>query len=93
MAAPISGHREVATAKTPVRLAEHRVMVARLDVWALATNGGKVYVGAENVSAVAGYETGAPLDAGDTIWFEDVDLSTIWLDAETSGEGVTWLAR
>lgn len=93
MADPVSGHREVLTAKTPVRLAEHPVRMARLDIWALATNTTKVYVGAENVSAVAGSETGAPIDAGDSIWFEDVELSNIWLDVETSGEGVTWLAR
>lgn len=57
---------------------------------ALKTNTGDIYAGGSAVSAVSGSEAGQPLAAGDSITFPVDDAATVFIDAEVSGEGVTF---
>ena len=88
-----SGRQAVTTAGTAERLAEDPFRVDRVDIFALDANADRVYVGDHAVSAVASNQQGAPLSAQEQLWFENVDLADIWIDAAVSGEGVTWIAR
>lgn len=89
------GRKTVTTAGTPVRLSEIELpIVARVDITALPSNGGSVFVGTRDVSGVSGNEKGWKLDVlsgiGDTVTFERQQLFDVWIDATVSGEGVHW---
>ena len=59
-------------------------------VKALLANTNNIYVG--NVNGDVASTNGMELDAGDPIIFNYVgDLNNIWIDADTNGEGVSWL--
>lgn len=59
-------------------------------VKALLANTNNIYVG--NVNGDVASTNGLELDAGEVIIFNYVgDLNNIWIDADTNGEGVTWL--
>ncbi len=90
---PKSGRQVVTTAGTAEPLSDAPFRVARVDIFALDANGGRVYVGDHAVSAVASNQQGAPLSALEQMPFKNVDLANIWIDAAVSGEGVTWMAR
>jgi len=90
--------RTVTTAGTAVRLATSTFKVQKVAIKALASNSGVVYVGkthnADDVSSADGFELSAkesvsldPFDVNgqDTV----IDLYDIWVDAATSGEGVS----
>jgi hypothetical protein len=71
-----------------------------VSVWitALKSNTKPVCVGASNVLAAAGSENGIQLDPCQTVCIHAgmsgdgglLDLSTIYVDAEVAGEGVTY---
>lgn len=89
------GRKTVTTAGTPVRLVPNeRPIAERVDITALVSNGGSIYVGTRDVSGVSGSETGWKLDIlsgiGDTVTFENQQLFDVWIDATVSGEGVHW---
>lgn len=87
----LSGRQLVFSAGQSVRITDQSQPVLDVDITALETNTGSIYVGNENVGATAGNESGyAPLKPGDTITFEDVDLFEIWIDAGTDEDGVHW---
>ena len=69
-------------------------IAGRIDITALRTNTGQVYIGDVNVSAQAGSEAGFELDVvsnrGDTITLYNQDLYELWIDATVNGEGVFW---
>jgi hypothetical protein len=67
--------------------------VVRVDIFALDANTDRIYVGGVDASAVASNQRGAPLSAKEQIWFENVDLANVWIDAVVAGEGVSWIAR
>lgn len=87
--ATISGKKTVTTAGTAVALGSG-VVNGALMVKALLENTNNIYVG--NVNGDVASTNGLELDAGEVIIFEFVgNLSDIWIDADTNGEGVTWL--
>ena len=91
MASLKSGRQLVFTVGEPVRLSDVSMIVQDVDVTALSTNTGTIYVGDVDVGAAAGSEAGfSPLSAGDALTFENVDLREIWLDATVAENGVHW---
>ena len=85
-----SGRSEVAEIGEPMQLHAGSMEAQDIDIVALATNTGVVWVGDYNVRAAVGNETGVPLDPGLGYHLEAVDLSTVYIDSVTAGEGVTW---
>jgi hypothetical protein len=87
----LSGQKTVTTAGTAVVLGAQRID-GPLTVKALLANTNNIYIGndgAGDVTSGNGYE----LDAGDVITFQYVgNLASLWLDADTNGEGVSWHA-
>lgn len=89
--AAMSGVNTVTTAGTAEALGTVSINGA-LMVKALTTNTGLAYVGNDGAGDVAS-TNGMPLAAGDAVIFNYVgNLSTIWIDVATNGEGVAWLA-
>jgi hypothetical protein len=93
--------KTVTTAGTREVLAtgsQDKVRVRALVIRALDTNGGLVYVGKSNVLAAT--PVGYPLRPGETLkmkvsfegWQkgEAINMSNVYLDVETSGEGVAY---
>ena len=80
-------------AATPIptkrRLWPTPLQVPHVDIFALHSNTDRVYIGDENVSAIAGTEAGTPMSAGDVKSYGNVDLSMIWIQAVIVGEGVS----
>lgn len=62
--------------------------VKSIVVKAFASNTGLIFVGGSAVVSTDGFQ----LSAGDTVSLDIVQTSTVWIDSEVSGEGVTWLA-
>ncbi len=86
-----SGQKTVAAAGTAEALGS-QVINGPIMVKALLANSNNVYVGNDGAGDVTS-ANGLELDAGDSVVFEFVgDLSEIILDADTNGEGVSWLA-
>ena len=85
----LSGKTTVTTAGTAVVLGNMTVD-GPLMVKALLANTNNIYVG--NVNGDVASTNGLQLDAGEVIIFNYIgDLNNIWIDADTNGEGVTWL--
>ena len=93
MTDPHPGRQTVTAAGTAEPLSREPFRVTRVDLFALDANTDRIYVGGPAVSAVASNQQGAPFSAKEQLWFENVDLADIWIDAAVSGEGVTWIAR
>jgi hypothetical protein len=86
-----SGRKVVTTAGTAVQLASTRTPAGRVTITALKSNTLQVAIGGSNVLATAGSETGILLAKADqSITFFVDDLSKIWVDAGTSGDGVSY---
>lgn len=78
-----------------VPLSEWSMLVKTVTVAALATNTTAIAIGSASVLARAGEMNGLPMNGGtrpDMWTWNDVDLSTIWIDAITANEGVSYLA-
>jgi len=84
----------VTAAATRERLTTADLKVAAVMIQSEVSNTGQVYVGDNQVSATS---CGVELDSGDSIIFEAatfgmadalISMSDIWLDVETSGDGV-----
>lgn len=90
-----SGRKVVTTAGTAVALASSTAIVS-VTITALSTNTKLVVIGGEkDVVAEAAKRSGTPLAAGASVKFGEEldaidDLGSIWLDAEVSGEGVSY---
>lgn len=80
-----SGQATVTTAGTRVQLPPATGI--SVTVKAKAGNAGSVFVGGPNVSA----STGFILAAGESASFDVSNLSLVWLDAATNGDGVSYL--
>lgn len=90
-----SGAKTVTTAGTREPLLTGRreeVAVLSVTIKALSTNTGKVYVGDHAVASTNGF----PLDANDSLDYATgdrsrlINLSQIYLDVDTNGEGVRY---
>lgn len=84
----ISGRKTVADAATPEAVASAKTLVHWVDITALSSNAATVTIGASGVSN--GTQSGITLSAGDTHTWFDVDLSTVFVDVATNGEGVAY---
>lgn len=89
------GRKTVTTAGIPVRISDLELPISgRVDITAIASNDGSIYVGTQDVSGVSGNEKGWKLDVlsgiGDTVTFEKQQLFDVWIDATVDGEGVHW---
>jgi hypothetical protein len=85
-----TGQQTVATAGTAEQLNGGTSLTvpdgSELIVRALPGNSDTVYVGDSSVSASSGHA----LDASDPVALSITDVSSVYVDAGTSGEGVSW---
>ena len=89
--AATSGQKTVTTAGTAVVLGTVSIN-GPLLVKALSANTNPVFVGNDGAGDVTS-ANGLQLAAKETVVFNYVgNLSTIWVDATTNGEGVCWIA-
>jgi hypothetical protein len=95
-----SGQTVVAAAGTRVILLAgdpQNIRVKSVNIRALSTNGGIIYVGGSDVSNLVGRELIAnenvTIQVSDEDWKHgsSVNLSKIWLDASVNGEGVSYI--
>ena len=94
----ISAAVTITTAGTRVPLSATSVLCSRLVIRTPASgNTGLVYVGGSNVSSSNGYQLPAGGGTGGTVEFdsvmlghagEEIDLSQVYLDADTNGNSV-----
>lgn len=84
------GRAVVPSSGTPVPLSEASEVVTSILVTALPTNTNLVWVGGPTVRAAVGFERGVPLSAKDSHYIEVADLSRVYVDAITNGEGVAF---
>lgn len=86
----LSGQTTVANAGTALALGD-QVINAAVTVKALKANTGVIYIGNDGSGDVAD-DSGFQLEAGEQITFDFAgNLSSILIDAEVNGEGVTWI--
>jgi len=67
-------------------------LVSRVDIFALSNNTGTVRLGGDTVCCKSDHECGVPLEATDAYILHNTDLHEVWIDAETTDDGVTWTA-
>lgn len=85
------GRKVVAAAGTAERLVSSNTFARKVTIMAEVDNTGYVVVGDSTVVAALGTRKGIPLSAGTSITMYVSDLYGIWLDVETSGDGVTFI--
>jgi len=81
------GEKLVAVAGTRVTLVAASESIKGVQIKALDTNTGKIYVGDVTVAAANGYDLGA----GEVVYVNIDDAVKVYLDAAVSGEGVRYL--
>jgi len=87
----ISGQKTIAAAGTAEALGT-ALIHGPLIVKALLANTNNVYVGNDGAGDVTS-GNGIELDAGEVVVFNHVgSLSTLIVDVDTNGEGVSWMA-
>lgn len=85
------GSKDVAVAGTPEQLSATSQLCLGVALTARAGNTGAIAYGFSNaVRATAGSEIGAQLAAGASVFLPITDLVHVWLDAEVSGDGVSY---
>jgi hypothetical protein len=89
--APKSARKLVSTPGSPVQLASSATQCRRVDVTALNTNKGFIFLGDSSVSGVAGSEQGTLIIPTGTISLQVSDVSSLWIDVQTgnANDGVT----
>lgn len=88
----LSGRKVVAAAATAERLSTSDARIVAVEVQAETDNTGTVVIGDSGVIASQSTRKGIALDPGDSRVLNVSQLSAIWLDVTTSGDGVTYLA-
>lgn len=83
-----NGKKAVTTAGSAVALAASTTLTHSVTIRALHANTNMIYVGDSSVDSTNGYV----LDAGETVTLQIANLSTVYIDSDTNGEGVTYLA-
>jgi len=91
----VSGRKVVASAGTAERLSSSDIPITRIDIVAETDNTGIIVIGGSGVIASQATRTGAPLSASGSYTLEarggeSLSLKNIWIDAATSGDGVTF---
>ncbi len=82
-----SGVTTVTTAGTAVVLGAAATLTRGVTIRGEATNASTVFVGAATVSSTVGYR----LAASESVFVYTDDISTIYIDAEANGEGVSYI--
>jgi len=82
-----SGNKDVTASGTAESLVSVSTPCQAVDVSAKRTNTGIIYVGGSDVSS----SNGRWLYPGDSISLDVMDVNAVYLDAATTGEGVTYL--
>lgn len=85
-----TGRKVVTTGGTEVALVASNTPCRRVDITAETGNTNPVVVGGANVVAALATRQGTPLAAGTTLTLYVDDLSKVYIDAVTDGEGVTF---
>lgn len=86
------GSKDVRTAGTAEPLMAASTAARTLIVTARPANTGVIAIGGPRASAVADRELGVVLARGQTVTLENVgDLSTVFIDATVSTDGVSFL--
>lgn len=88
----LAGNKRITTAGFREPLSVTPFAASKLFIQALAPNTTLVFVGDVSVLAATVSPAGIGLDAGESLILENVDLSQVYIDARTAGEGVSWLA-
>lgn len=88
----LTGNTAVASAGTRVQLTTTKTPCAWVVVTAAPANAGNIVVGDVNVVATSDAERGVTLDGGDSITIPIADVSSVYIDADTSGDEVGYLA-
>jgi len=83
----ISGQKNVSSAGTAEALGSATDIIS-VTIKAKSSNTGNIYVGGSDVSS----SNGLILEPGDAVSLDINDLSTVYIDADTNGEGVSYLA-
>ncbi|MCD6149002.1 hypothetical protein J7J18_06550 [bacterium] len=92
----IAGYSEIGDGSKTVSTAGTRVALGsgsccHVFITAKSDNSGTIVVGGNTVVAALANRRGIPLDPGDTIDFPIDDLSKVYIDATSNGDGVTYL--
>lgn len=82
------GAKDVTTAGTAVQLTTTKTPITRVIIRAKTANTNNIFYGGSDVNE--DLTNGAWLDAGEEAILDIEDLSLIWIDADTNGEGVTY---
>ncbi len=83
----VYGRKTVTTSGTEVALAASTPLKHGVTVKALLANTNNVYVGLNGVTTLTGFQ----LDAGQEIFLKVDNLATVFIDADTNGEGVSFV--
>lgn len=83
-----NGQQTVTTAGTAEALASTKTEIVAVIIKALVGNTNNIYVGDSDVASSNGFVLGP----GDPVVLAIDDLSKVLIDADTDGEGVSWLA-
>lgn len=78
----------VTTAGTAVAIGSGGVKARNITVRALSGNTGDIYLGSSTVSSTDGF----PLSPGEVITVPAGDLNDYYIDAETSGDKIRYIA-
>lgn len=91
----IQGREVIQDVVHPKPLALVPTIVRSVTIVAFPTNEGIIYLGGQNVSSQPDFETGYRFRQNDQREFSSglIDLSQIWIAANTAGEGVMWGAE
>lgn len=80
-----SGTAEAINGGTTITLGPGGKLAIRAD----SGNAGSIYVGDSGVSSSNGFV----LDPGESVSISVADVSTIYIDADNNGDGVSWLVE
>lgn len=87
---PKTGRKTVATPGTAVPIVSTSLSCRRVDITALPTNSGYIFIGDKNVSAVTGSEAGNILYAGNTATLSISDAILLWIDSQNANDGISY---
>jgi hypothetical protein len=89
----LSGRKIVPTSGRPVHLVDTSTLVKKVQIFSLPANTGLIWIAfSDDGFASANSQQGLWIDDSRSFVCDNIDLTTIRIDAAISGEGVTWLA-
>ena len=85
------GRKTVTAAGTAEKLSSTSIPVHWVRITAEEDQEKSVAIGGSNLKAKAAERNGYPLAKGEDLELKDINLNQIYVDAETSGDGVTFI--